>query len=131
MCGGFSFGANSYWKKDCFGEWVPKKILIRGVIIRYRGKASLKPFAVAVMSPNKVSFFTDENRQWNVGKLNEYLIPDDSEAVRNIPLARGSCMDDLYWFYDNCENYRVKSGYKQACNLEFDSFMGSSSGCFF
>lgn len=43
-----------------------------------------------------MSFFVVENGKWDIGKLDEFFILDDNEAIQNIPLARGLCVDDLF-----------------------------------
>lgn len=43
------------------------------------------------VSPDKVSFFVDENGKWDVGKLDDFFVSNDSKAIQNIPSEEFTC----------------------------------------
>lgn len=76
--------------------------------------------------PRSVDFFISD-RQWDINKLNEFFIPGDVDAIKNIPLSSARRDDSLFWFYEEKDEYFVWSGYRLAMTLGVDDLAGSSS----
>lgn len=66
--------------------------------------------------------------QWDARKLDEHFIPDDSDSIKNIPLATCLGVNSLFWFYDDRGAYSIRSGYWLACNFSGGNSASTSSG---
>lgn len=67
--------------------------------------------------PDSVSFFMTIDRQWDVRKLEEFFIPDDSMVIQQIPLAGETSDDQRFWYYKASGDYLVKADIDLPQNL--------------
>lgn len=58
-----------------------------------------------------VAEFITPSLQWDVPKLNQYLVREDVEVIRRL-LISSSAPDRWIWHYDKRGEYSMKSGYK-------------------
>ncbi|GMN66424.1 hypothetical protein TIFTF001_035490 [Ficus carica] len=52
-----------------------------------------------------------QSGQWDQDVISLNFLPIDHEAILNIPLGRGSCVDRMIWHFERRGRYMVKSGY--------------------
>ncbi|KAH9696063.1 putative reverse transcriptase/RNA-dependent DNA polymerase [Citrus sinensis] len=94
-----------------------------------------RPDTFKPISPQKlpaktmVAELIDEENQWIVSKLEQNFLPQDIEAILQIPLPRTKKEDEVLWHYDKRGEYSVKSGYQIAFRLKFQDMTSSSGSC--
>lgn len=75
----------------------------------------------------KVEYFINNERGWNVERLRDLFVEADVLDILNIPLSHMVEEDRLFWFYDAKGFYLVRSVYHLANSLTCGLDHGSSS----
>ncbi|KAH9754587.1 putative reverse transcriptase/RNA-dependent DNA polymerase [Citrus sinensis] len=60
----------------------------------------------------------DDENNWDVAKLNQHFMQEDTEAILKIPLPRSQKVDEMLWHYDKHGEYSVRSEYQIALKLK-------------
>lgn len=93
---------------------------------------SPRPFTFKVISPNvpclaniKVVEFITPSVQWDEAKLQQYLLGEDVELIKSLPISMNA-PDRWIWHYDSRGEYYVKSGYKLGMFRPLEASMSTS-----
>ncbi|KAK3183014.1 hypothetical protein Dsin_030300 [Dipteronia sinensis] len=96
-------------------QWIPRPI-------------SFKPITTDPRNDVKVADILDkDHHRWDIGKLNEVMLPIDKDVILTIPISWRICSDFLLWHYDKSGVYNVQSGYHVACAQKLEASASNSS----
>lgn len=65
---------------------------------------------------------------WDVAKLNQHFMHEDTEVILQIPIPSNQYEDEILWHYDKRGEYTVKSGYQVALKTNFPDAPSNSKG---
>ncbi|KAK3204934.1 hypothetical protein Dsin_018980 [Dipteronia sinensis] len=74
-----------------------------------------------------VDLLDNDSRMWDIGKLNEVLLPIDKDIVLTIPISWRKSIDFLLWHFDKSCVYTINSGYRVACTQNLEALVSNSS----
>lgn len=75
-----------------------------------------------------VDYLLNPRNGWHAARLREHFLPTDVELILTLKLPSEHKDDAVFWHFDKCSMYIVKSGYHLAMQLRDSATAGLSVG---